>query len=299
MNGVRVRIATALLTFATVLVAAAPATAQTPSERQQQRVYRDYRTDGLIDACRHDVETLRAVLDGIQTSTDVNSPDFRPQVEAAIQEQQTGSCASEQAPATAAPGGSDTNGQTDSGSTPSATGDTGTSGDTGSSSSGSTGSGSSGDTGSGSSSDSGSQPPDDTSSSDTGDLGGAVTGGGGGGGSGGADNSTPPTAAEVDPLPTETPVPAATPVPTPAEAAPPAATPAVVYRNPDDGIPPALIALAALLGLLALLAFAYAVVSQFGWAERRLARPRRAWREAAFRAGGAWGDFTDWLRLGR
>jgi hypothetical protein len=24
-----------------------------------------------------------------------------------------------------------------------------------------------------------------------------------------------------------------------------------------------------------------------------------AWREAAFRASGTWGDFTDWLRLGR
>ncbi|HWT26014.1 MAG TPA: hypothetical protein VN213_21080, partial [Solirubrobacteraceae bacterium] len=93
--------------------------------------------------------------------------------------------------------------------------------------------------------------------------------------------------------------PAPTPVPTPAEAAGPAATPAVVYRNADDDVPPALIALAALLAVVALLVLLYVVVSRFGWAERRLARPRRAWREAAFRAGGAWGDFTDWLRLGR
>ena len=64
-------------------------------------------------------------------------------------------------------------------------------------------------------------------------------------------------------------------------------------------MPASLIALAAVFAVVALLALLYLVVSQFGWAERRLARPRRAWREAAFRAGGAWGDFTDWLRLGR
>jgi hypothetical protein len=54
-----------------------------------------------------------------------------------------------------------------------------------------------------------------------------------------------------------------------------------------------------LLGLLALAALAYAVVSRLGWADGRLSGVRRAWREAAFRAGGTWGDFADWMRPGR
>jgi hypothetical protein len=291
MKRVRVRIATALLTLATLLVASAPSLAQTP-ERQ---VYRDYRSDGLIDACRHDPATLEAVLENIPTQVDVNSPDFRPQVEAAIQEHEDGTCEQQSPPSSGDPDGS---GQTDtgddSGSGTTGTTDSGTSSDD-TSTSDDAGSGSSGDAGD----DTATSPPDDSSSSSSGDLGGAVVGGSTGGG--GADNSTPPTAAEVDPLPSETPIPAATPVPTPvpAEAATPAATPAVVYRNADDGVPAALLVLAAILAAVALLGLAYAVVSQFGWAERRLARPRRAWREAAFRAGGAWGDFTDWLRLGR
>src|SRR4051794_2969948 len=173
MKGVRVRMATALMTFATVLVAASAAAAQTPSERQQQRVYRDYRMDGLINACSHDVDALRAVLDGIQTSTDVNSPDFRPQVEAAIQEHAAGSCEDEQTPATGAAGAGGGTDTADSGSVPSATGDTGTSSDdTGSAS---TGSSTSGDAGSGASNAGGSGSSHDTSSSDTGDLGGAAT----------------------------------------------------------------------------------------------------------------------------
>ena len=64
-------------------------------------------------------------------------------------------------------------------------------------------------------------------------------------------------------------------------------------------MPLALLALAGLLGALALLALAYALLSRIAWVDARLAGTRRAWREAGFRAGGTWGDFTDWLRLGR
>jgi hypothetical protein len=31
----------------------------------------------------------------------------------------------------------------------------------------------------------------------------------------------------------------------------------------------------------------------------RLAGWGHSWREAGYRASGAWGDFSDWLRLGR
>ena len=36
-------------------------------------------------------------------------------------------------------------------------------------------------------------------------------------------------------------------------------------------------------------------LSRLGWAESRLAGPRRIWREAALPPGGTWGDFADWI----
>jgi hypothetical protein len=58
-----------------------------------------------------------------------------------------------------------------------------------------------------------------------------------------------------------------------------------------------------LLGALALAA-ALAVLTgvamrRLGLADDRLAPAAHAWREAAWRAGGTWADFRDWLRLGR
>ena len=92
--------------------------------------------------------------------------------------------------------------------------------------------------------------------------------------------------------------PAATPAPaTPAE--PSGAPPEPVYANEDDRLPVALLVLAGLAALVALLALAYAALSRLGWADARLAGVRRAWREATFRVGGTWGDFADWIRVGR
>jgi hypothetical protein len=54
-----------------------------------------------------------------------------------------------------------------------------------------------------------------------------------------------------------------------------------------------------LLALIALAALLLAAAGRLGWAESTLAGPRRAVREATFRAGGTWGDFADWIRLGR
>ena len=122
--------------------------------------------------------------------------------------------------------------------------------------------------------------------------------------SGGGKNPPPPTAEDVKPLdPEVTPVPpAATPAPEappPAEPSGPVATPEPVYSNTDDELPLSLLVLAGLLALLALLALLFAAAGRFGWAESRLAAPRRALREATFRAGGTWGDFADWIRVGR
>ena len=93
--------------------------------------------------------------------------------------------------------------------------------------------------------------------------------------------------------------PATTPAPPPLEPSGPEATPSPVYNNPDDKFPIALLVLGGLAALLALLALLYAALSRLGWGERWLTRVRRAGREAAFRAGGTWGDFADWIRVGR
>jgi hypothetical protein len=121
-------------------------------------------------------------------------------------------------------------------------------------------------------------------------------GGGGGKAPLGAGDVTP-LAPDVTPVPpAATPAPAAPPA---AEPSGPAATPEPVYRNADDGVPLSLLLLAGLLALVALVALLYALVSRLGWGDSRLAATRRAWREAGFRAGGTWGDFADWIRVGR
>jgi hypothetical protein len=81
--------------------------------------------------------------------------------------------------------------------------------------------------------------------------------------------------------------------------APAAPSGPVLVDHPHKGTPMGLaialglLALAALLGLLALAAH------RFGWGEERLAGPRHAWGEAAYRTGATWADFVDWIRLGR
>jgi hypothetical protein len=103
------------------------------------------------------------------------------------------------------------------------------------------------------------------------------------------DDPPPPTENDIAPVqPTATPSPAAT---------PPAATEpqlAVVRPAGDRNLMvPALLLAIALVGL-ALIALSVLAARRghfAGWGH--------AWREAAYRATGAWGDFGDWLRLGR
>jgi hypothetical protein len=99
----------------------------------------------------------------------------------------------------------------------------------------------------------------------------------------------PPTESDVAPVqPTATPSPAAT--------TPPPAEPQLAVVRPAgdrDLTVPALLLAIALIGL-ALLA-ASALAARRG----RFAGWGHAWREASYRATGAWGDFSDWLRLGR
>jgi hypothetical protein len=120
--------------------------------------------------------------------------------------------------------------------------------------------------------------------------------GGGGHDSGGlapipSNTPSPPSEGDVAPVqPTATP----TPVPT---ATPPAETELAVGRpQPQDAdlTTPLILLGLALLGLAAAggsAIYARRTGHLAGWGH--------AWREASYRASGAWGDFSDWLRLGR
>jgi hypothetical protein len=236
---------------------ATPTPTPTPAPERSEavkRVYRDYRRDGVIEACDHKRKTLRKTLDTLDPGADTETPDLRPALEAAIEQRKSGDCDKPEATPTPSPTATPA---------PTAT------------------------------------VAPTTAPTPNDDLGsGSVSPLPGGGGEGGGGNPKPPSSGDVTPLePEVTPVPPA--APAPAEPSGPVATPSPVYTNSDDAVPVSLLALAVLLALLALLALVLAALGRLGWAESRLAGPGRAVREAAFRAGGTWGDFADWLRLGR
>jgi hypothetical protein len=90
------------------------------------------------------------------------------------------------------------------------------------------------------------------------------------------------------------------PAPAPAPATPPAAAAEQVLVNrPYHGTPTGLVIASVLVGLALLALLAAAAAGRYGWGDERLAGARHAWGEAAYRAGGTWGDFLDWVRLGR
>jgi outer membrane biosynthesis protein TonB len=101
----------------------------------------------------------------------------------------------------------------------------------------------------------------------------------------------PPSESDITP-----PAPTATPTPVPTATPPAEAQLAVTRPHPEDAnlTVPIVLLLAALLGLLA--AGGSAI---YAHRTGRLAGWGHAWREAGYRATGAWGDFSDWLRLGR
>ncbi len=121
-----------------------------------------------------------------------------------------------------------------------------------------------------------------------------------------ATTTAPPTDTGAAPPPPTT-VPAQT-TPgqtTPGQTAPPVTTtqPAGAAgagrRDGGDSDDAALIALVALGGLLLLGALVWALFRFFAWEPRWLLGARHAVAEAGWRTGGAWADFTDWLRSRR
>jgi len=150
--------------------------------------------------------------------------------------------------------------------------------------------------------------------------------GGGSGAAGGTADPAPPAPAPAPPAPAEpapNPAPPAAnpaPAPAPSDQAPaPGATPAptvvppppvtssapvppsdpVLLNRPRDGTPVGLWIALGLLALTALAVLLALAARRLGWGEERLAGARHAWGEAAYRAGGTWGDFLDWVRVGR
>ena len=224
-----------------------------------RRVYSDYRRDGRIDNCDHSRTALKRTLQSITDEFDADFPDFREAVKAAIKDHDKERCVVEEKPE---PSPTPSTPAPTTPSTPP-------------------------------SSPAPTTPvvPPSTDSGDLPDLGGA----GGGGGGGGGGNAPPPEATVAPPTESDVaPVqPSATPAPTTAAPAEPQL--AVVRPDGDPDLTVPAILLAAALAGLALLA-ASALAARRGG---RLAGWGHSLREASYRATGAWGDFGDWLRLGR
>ena len=78
------------------LVVAAPAAAQDPPDDAPaavERIYEDYRGDGKIDVCDHEVDDLQKALDTIEPDFDRDYPDFRAALEAGINDHFNDGCA--------------------------------------------------------------------------------------------------------------------------------------------------------------------------------------------------------------
>lgn len=238
-----------------------PEPTPTPAEEKQaklrkrkvvRRVYRDFRDDGRIDNCKHSRLALKRTLQSISDQYDVDFPDFREAVKAAIKDWDKKVCVVATPTPTPTP-------------TPSAT-------------------------------PAPTAAPTTAPPTDSGNLPGFGTDNNNGSGSG----TTPPPLQDSTPTPpSEGDVTPVQPVPTPAPATPaPAPQDAQLVVTRPDGdtnlLLPALLLAAALLGLA--VAGASALAARRGG---RLAGWGHAWREAGYRATGAWGDFSDWLRVGR
>jgi hypothetical protein len=224
-----------------------------------RRVYSDFQRDGRIDNCDHSRTALKRTLQSITDEFDADFPDFREAIKAAIKDHDKERCEEEEEPE-ATPTPSATPPPT---TTPAPTTPT---------------------------------TPPSTDSGDLPDLGGGA-GGGGGGNDGGGGAAPPPVDNNATPPPTEGDITPVQPEATPAPTAVPPTEPqlAVVSPEGDPNLTIPAILLAAALAGLALLA-ASALAARRGG---RLAGWGHALREAGYRATGAWGDFGDWLRLGR
>ena len=228
-----------------------------------RRVYADYQDNGRIDNCDHTRTALKRTLESITEEFDTDFPDFREAVKAAIKAHDNERCEREREEAEATP----TPSPTASPSPPTTTPTTPPAAT--------------------------SPPPLSTDSGDVPDFDSGGAAGGGSGNSGGTPKppkAAPPSESDITPVQPE-----ATPAPT--VVPPTTAAPQLAVVRPDGDsnlLLPAILLAAALAGLGLLGASALAARRSghlAGWGH--------SLREASYRASGAWGDFGDWLRLGR
>jgi len=251
---------TGALAVALALLAVSPAVAGAALTRDAQRVYDDYRSDGAIETCAHTATNYRATLEQVTPDIEEETPAFRPAVEAALEQREAKRCKT--APAAKASPQPAPSGSSAGGSNPAPA-----------------------DPGRGDSAP-GPAPAPSTPNA--------------------TSPAAPPAMNAPAPVPSgsdagapepASPVPAR---PVPATPAAPAAAPALVLLNrPYVGTPTGLLIAGALIGLALLALLAALAARRFGWAEERLAPTRHAWGEAAYRTSATWGDFVDWMRLGR
>ena len=252
---------TGALAAALALLAALPAVAAAELSPAAQRVYDDYRADAAIQPCDHSERLYRRTLRQITPDIEEESPAFRPAVEAALREIERGQCA--------APGdeGKPQDEKPGAGAAPASPSD---------------------------------QPPaatpapapatapPATPSTPSTPAAPATPGA----------PATPQQPSTQQPAPTATPTATVAPAPPVTSSAPaPAAEPVLVDR-PHEGTPVGLLVALALLALTLLALLLALAARHFRWGEDRLAGARHAWGEAAYRAGGTWDDFVDWMRLG-
>lgn len=224
-------------------------------ERDAQRVYDDYRSDGRIEPCRHTAGVYRDTLKQIDDAIEEESPAFKPATEAALEAREHESCNGDN------PAGAGTG-----------TGSAGTTADPGTP---------------------GATAPE------VGAADGAIAPTDGAAPVAPADQSAgdggAAPAAPAEPSTGGAPAPAAPAAPAPALGS----VEQVLVNRPYEGTPLGLLIAAALLACALAAWLAALAARRFGWGEERLAGARHAWGEATFRAGGTWGDFLDWVRLGR
>jgi hypothetical protein len=75
---------------ALALLAVLPSVAAADLSRGAQRVYDDYRNDAALTPCDHSIKTYRRTLREITPDIEEETPAFRPAVEAALRERESG-----------------------------------------------------------------------------------------------------------------------------------------------------------------------------------------------------------------
>lgn len=240
---------TVLAAALALLVAAPTASAQAKEDwpADVQKVYDDYRRDGVIDVCDHSKATLEDTRDTIKAEYDRDYPDFREAITAGIERHDSGDCSDAEASPTATAEPTETAVPDDS---TAGGGTTGSGGDDGVSTDGFT---------EGAEAESGALPQDDAGAA--------------------ADPGAVPPEDQIPPQATAAPPPVAT---VPPAAAAVAATPAIVRTGHRSLTIPLVLIGIALLGGLALALSAFAARRsprlQHAWQEAAF-RTRGTWAD--------------------